>query len=573
MKKRLLALALCAMMLLVGSVALAAQENPNVGLGIFPGTTEPGTIYVDAATQDIMDPIKQSYSNEFSINRHIWDCLVKLSVDDNSIVPAAAESWESSEDGMTWTFHLRPGMKWVDSTGAVIGDVTANDFVFAWSELLNPANACSYANYGEVFKNGKAYYDYASGVEGAPEVTLDQVGFHAVDDLTLVCELENYLPYFLQYVKFEVMAPIYEPFYTEVGADNYGTTPENLAFNGAFYMTEYVLEDHVTVVRNPEWWDADNVEVQKIVFKKFTDSNAKLNAFLGGEMDVIDLADGTQRATVRAYGYDTPSYAGGYSFFFWSNCDPNSGRDISNVNLRKAISAAIDRTELVNTVYKNDNLPSPSIAFGINGLTNPNGSFGDAVLAANNGEPLYSATSEPEKAQEYLAAALEELGKTADQIDITIMVSEGTTNELVAQVVQEQIRKTLGIEMKAEILTQAEWRARRKAHDFDICHGGWGPDYNDPMTDMDLFETGGGNNHCAYSNPEYDELLAKARVELDTATREQLFVQMEQIVARDAVVIPTFWQYVDYAVSEKIAGGYNRFPFQDLNFIYAKLAD
>lgn len=571
MKKRLLALALCAALLLVCSVALAVQENTNVGQGLFPGTSEPGTIYIDAASQDVMNPIKQTYSDEFSVNRHIWDCLVKLSVDDNSVVPAAAESWESSEDGMTWTFHIRQGMNWVDSTGAVLGPVTANDFVFAWSELLNPANACEYEYFGEIFKNAKAYYDYVSGVEGAPEVTLDQVGFHAVDDYTLVCELENYLPYFLQYVKFEVMAPIYEPFYTKVGADNYGTTPENLAFNGAFYMTEYALEDHITVVRNPEWWDADNVEVQKIVFKKITDNNAKLNAFMGGEMDVIDLEDGTMRDTLRNMGYQTASYAGGYSFFFWANCDPNSGRDISNVNLRKAISAAIDRTQLISTVYKNDNQPSPSVAFGISGVNTE--TFGEAVLAANNGEPLYSPTAEPEKAQEYLALALEELGKTADQIDVTIMVSEGTVNELNAQVVQEQVRQVLGIELKTEILTLAEARSRRNAHEYDLFHGGWGPDYNDPMTDMDLFETGGGNNHCAYSNPEYDALLDKARAEVDPVAREQLFVQMEQIVADDMVVIPTFWQYEDYAVSEKIASGYNRMPFVALNFIYTKLAD
>lgn len=563
MKKRLLALALCAALLLVGSVALAAQENPNVGQGLFPGTSEPGTIVIDATSQDVMNPIKQTYSDEFSVNRHIWDCLVKLSVDDNSVVPAAAESWESSEDGMTWTFHIRQGMKWVDSTGAVIGDVTANDFVFAWSELIKPENACEYAYFGYVFKNAEKY---ANG-----ECTLDEVGFKAVDDYTLVCELENYLPYFLQYVKFEVMAPIYEPFYTKVGADNYGTTPENLAFNGAFYMTEYALEDHITVVRNPEWWDADNVEVQKIVFKKITDNNALLNAFMGGEMDVIDLGDGTMRDTLRGYGYQTASYAGGYSFFFWANCDPNSGRDISNVNLRKAISAAIDRTQFINTVYKNDNQPSPSVAFGISGVNTE--TFGEAVLAANNGEPLYSPTAEPEKAQEYLAAALEELGKTADQIDVTLMTSEGTVNELNSQVVQEQVRQVLGIELKTEILTLAEARARRNAHEYDLFHGGWGPDYNDPMTDMDLFETGGGNNHCAYSNPEYDALLDKARAEVDPVAREQLFVQMEQIVADDMVVIPTFWQYEDYAVSEKIASGYNRMPFVALNFIYTKLAE
>ena len=563
MKNRLLALALCvAMLLTMGSVALAASENPNVGFGLFPGTSEPGAITIQCNTQDQMNPIKQTYSNEFSINRHIFDCLVKLSADDNSVVPAAAESWESSEDGLTWTFHLREGAKWVDSTGAVVADVTAKDFVFGWSELINPANACEYAYFGFVFKNAEKYYN--------GECTLDEVGFKAVDDYTLVCELENYLPYFLQYVKFEVMTPIYEPFYTEVGADNYGTAPDKMLYNGAFYMTEYVLENHVTVMRNAAWRDADQVELQKITFIKQTDTNALLNAFMGGEIDVIDLTDGSMRKSLNGMGYQTINYAGGYGYFYWTNdVDPN--RDISNVNLRKAISYAIDRTALIATVYQNDNVPSQALAFGITGVNTE--FFSDVALAANGGEPYYNATTDAEAAQAYLAAALDELGKTVDQLDITIMINRGTLNELNAQVVQEQVRSVLGIEMKTEVLESAEWRARRNAHEFDLAHGGWGPDYNDPMTDLDLFETGGGNNHTGYSNPEYDALLAAARVELDPTAREQIFVQLEQLIANDQIVIPTYWAYDDYAVSEKIASGFARLPFQAINFIYTKLAE
>ena len=176
MKKRLLAwLLLMAMLLTVGAVAVA-ETNPNAGLGYYPGTSEKGWISVECSTMSKMNPFLQTYSTEFSINRHIWDCLVKLSPEDNSIVPAAAESWESSEDGMNWTFHIRKGMKWVNSKGEVIGDVTANDFVFAWRQLLNPANAAEYYAFATVFKNGQAYYDYASGVDGAPEVKIEDGG-------------------------------------------------------------------------------------------------------------------------------------------------------------------------------------------------------------------------------------------------------------------------------------------------------------------------------------------------------------------------------------------------------------
>lgn len=569
-KNRVFAWLTCLVMLLTIGTAAVAETNPNAGMGFYPGTAEKGAITVDCSTMSVMNPFKQTYSTEFSINRHIWDCLVKLSPVDNKIVPAAAESWESSEDGMKWTFHIRKGMKWVNSKGEVIGDVTANDFVFAWRQLLNPENAAEYCQFAMVFKNAQAYYDYASGVAGAPEVKIEDVGFRAVDDYTLECELENYLPYFLQYVKFEVMAPVYEPFYNEVGADNFGTSPETLCYSGAFYMTDWVLENRITIVKNPQWWDAANVELEKINWVKYTDTNAKFNAFQGGELDLTDSITGEQRKMLEAEGYKVSNYIGGYSFYFYcTQDDPN--RDISNQNLRKAISYALDRQQIIDTVFKNDNEASPCFSLGIAGVNTE--TFSDAVLAANGGQPLYNPTSDPEKAKEYFDKALAELGKTADQIDITLMTSESTQNELYSQVVQEQLRKTLGIEAKIEVLTITEARARRNAHNYDMFSGGWGPDYDDPMSDLDLWTTNNGNNHTGYSSAAYDELIEKAKVETDPVAREQLFVECEKLLAEDMPMIPVYWRHEDYVASEKMAEGYARLPFQAYNLIYTKLAD
>lgn len=568
MKNRLFAWLLCLVMLSVAAVAVA-ETNPNAGAGFYPGTSEKGAISVECSTMSVMNTIKMTYSTELSIARHTQDCLVKLSSVDNQIVPAAAESWTSSEDGLTWTFKIREGMKWVNSKGEVVGDVTANDFVFAWRELLNPANAAEYYNFAAVFKNAAAYYNYASGVAGAPEVKIEDVGFRAEDDYTLVCELENVLPYFLQYVKFEVMSPVYEPFYNEVGADYYGTSPETMLYCGAFYMTDWVLENRITTVRNPHWWDAENVALEKINWVKYTDTNAKFNAFLGGEMDLIDIT-GDQRASFEAEGYKVSNYIGGYSFYLYCVVD-DPARDIGNLNLRKAISYALDREQIINTVFKNDNEPSPSFALGISGVNTE--TFGEAVVAANNGEPLYPVNANVELAKEYLAKALEELGKTADKIDITFMTSEGTQNELYSQVMQEQLRRNLGIEAKIDVLTITEARARRNAHNYDLFAGGWGPDYNDPMTDLDLWTTNNGNNHTGYSSAEYDALIEQAKVEIDPVAREQLFVQCEKLIAEDMPIIPMYWRHEDYVVSEKMAEDYARLPFQAYNLIYTKLAD
>ena len=569
MKNRLFAWILCLVMLLTVSAAAVAEVNPNAGLGYYPGTATAGSIAVECSTMSVMNTTKMTYNTELGIARHTQDCLVKLSPVDNQIVPAAAESWESSADGLTWTFKIRPGMKWVDSTGAVVADVTAHDFVFGWRELLNPVNACEYYAFAAVFKNAQAYYDYASGVPGAPEVKIEDVGFKAVDDYTLVCELENVLPYFLQYVKFEVMSPIYEPFYTEVGADAYGTAPDKMLYSGAFYMSDWILENKITTKKNEAWWDAANVDLAQIEWIKYTDSNAKMNAFQGGEVDLIDVT-GEQREMFTAEGFTVSNYIGGYSFYLYCAID-DPARDISNVNLRKAISYALDREQLINTVFKNDSEPSPTFALGISGVNTE--TFSEAVLAANGGERLYPVNSDEAKAKEYLDKALAELGKTVDQIDITFMVSEGTQNELYNQVMQEQLRKVLGIEAKIEVLTITEARARRNAHNYDLFAGGWGPDYNDPMTDLDLWTTTNGNNHTGYSSKKYDALIELAKVETDMVEREQIFVKCEKLIAEDMPIIPTYWRHEDYVVSEKMAEGYARLPFQSYNLIYTKLAD
>lgn len=560
-------------------LANSVYTNANVGKGMYPGTSEKGAITVECSTMDVMNTIKMTYATELAVARHTYDALVKLD-GNNAVCPAAAESWESSDDGMVWTFKLRQGAKWVDNTGAVVGDVTANDFVFAWSELINPANASEYSSFGMVFKNAQAYWDYKSG-ESTTEVTLDQVGFKALDDYTLQVELENYQPYFLQTVKFEVLSPVYEPFYNEVGADAYGTAPDKMLYNGAFYMTEWVTDNKIVVVKNPNWYDADSVSLEKITFAKYTDRNTAINAFQGGEIDIIDLSNGDQSGMFTAEGYNVDSFAGGYSFYFYVNNLDEAGvaanegsklSDMRSVNLRKAVSYAIDRTQLINTVFKNQNTAPGCFSLGISSVDG--GSFGDVVVAANGGQPLYNATADVAKAQEYLTAALADLGYTdASQIDITLMTSESSTNELFSQVVQEQLRKNLGIEAKIEVLTIGEARARRNAKNYDMFAGGWGPDYNDPMTDLELWTTTNSNNHTGYASEVYDGLIEQTKTETDPAAREQIFVKAELQLAEDMPIIPTYWRAEEYLASEKIASGALRLPFQYYNLIYTTLAD
>ncbi len=592
MKKRILSLMLAAALAvsLFGCTDTGDKQgdgdgqNTNQVTGLYPGTSEDGAITVEINTMTVMNTILMTYATELAVARHCWDALVKLD-DNNQVIGAAAESWESAPNAegvedMVWTFHLREGAKWVDTEGNVVADVTANDFVFAWRELLNPDNAAEYYGFATVFKNAQAYYDYASGVEGAPEVSIEDVGFYAQDDYTLVVELEDPLPYLLQYLKFEVMSPIYQPFYEDVGAEAYGTAPDKMLYNGPFRMTEWVLENTITTVKNDEWYDAANVSLQTIHWDKYTDTNTKLNAFQTGEIDVIDIT-GEQRSQFEAEGYPVNNWIAGYSFFYYCNViqEEDLGNyegaklsDMRSLNLRKAISYAIDRERIISTVYKNDNEPSPAFSLGISGVSAP--TLGEAVVAANGGEPLYPPNADATKAQEYLALALEDLGYTdASQINISLLTSEGSQNELLSQVVQEQLRQNLGIEVSIDVVTITEARARRNAKNYDMFFGGWGPDYDDPMTDLDLWTSANGNNHTGYASEEYDALIESTKSESDPAAREQLFIEAEMMLAEDMPIIPVYWRHEDYVVSEKITGGLLRLPFQYYNLIYTTLAD
>ncbi|KIR02142.1 Oligopeptide ABC transporter, periplasmic oligopeptide-binding protein OppA [Lachnospiraceae bacterium TWA4] len=532
------------------------------------GSTSKATnsITAEVTTISVMNPLKMTYNTEFSVARHCWDGLVKFD-GDNKIIPAAAESWTPSDDGMKWTFKIRKGCKWVDNTGKEVADVTANDFVFGFKELMNPTNAAEYSSFALVFKNAQKYYDFVSGTS-KEEVKFEDVGIKALDEYTLELELEDYLPYFEKYMKFEVLAPVNQEFYEKVGAEKYGTSPDTLLFNGPFYMSDWVTEDSVTVKKNPSWRDASNVSLEEIVFKKFVDANTKLNAYQGGELDIMD-ATGEQVSQLKDEGVEIHSYSGGYSYYAWMNTTDSS--DFRSVNLRHAVSAALDRETIINTVYKNNNQVPPCYTYGIAGVNTD--TFADAVVKELGG-PLYSGSADVESAKKYLDAALKDLGYTdPSQIKLKIMTSESSQNEQLSQVIMEQIKKNLGITIENETLTITAWRERRNQLKFDFCVGGWGPDYDDPLTDLEVFEGSNGNNHTGYNNKEYNDLIAATKTEKDPVAREKIFIQCEQKLAEDLPLIPLYWRMEDFVVSKKVKEGYIRKPFQGYNLIYTKLAE
>ena len=497
-----------------------------------------------------LNTLTSTYAIEFSLFKHMYENLVTLDDDDNT-VPGAAESWDYDEDTLTYTFHLRKDGVWTN------GDpVTAKDFEFAWSQALNPDAASDYAYFLYFIKNAEKYFN--------GEVAWDEVGVKAVDDYTLEVTMEQPTPYALFLFSFGTLAPINQRFYEAVGADLYSTEAQYFCTNGPFALTEWSHNDKIVMQKNDAWHGAADVEVEEIDWKIITDANAALSSFLAGDLDMVGLGTGELIKQAEAAGATIQSYTDGTSFYIYFN---NNDQYLSNVNLRRALFNAIDEQKEIDTVWQNDNEPMTS-------FTAPGVSATDGTSFAGKVGELYAPSRDQEKAKEYLATALSELGCTVDELSahLSIDCGDSATSIAEASFYQEQWRQVLGIEVTVNSMITKQGSQNRKTGNYVMSITGWGPDYNDPNTFLDLWVTDGGNNQTGFSNERYDELIDLAAKETDLEKRESYFIECEQIIADQLPIGPAFWRAPSYACSDKIKGGMHRSTFQDINAVYVKLS-
>lgn len=497
-----------------------------------------------------LNTLTSTYSIEFSLFKHMYENLVTLDDEDNT-VPGAAESWDYDEDTLTYTFHLRKDGVWTN------GDpVTAKDFEFAWSQALNPDVASDYAYFLYFIKNAAKYFN--------GEVAWDEVGVKVVDDYTLEVTMEQPTPYALFLFSFGTLAPINQRFYEAVGADLYSTEAQYFCTNGPFALTEWSHNDKIVMQKNDAWHGAADVEVEEIDWKIITDANAALSSFLAGDLDMVGLGTGELIKQATAAGATIQSYTDGTSFYIYFN---NNDQYLSNVNLRRALFNAIDEQKEIDTVWQNDNEPMTS-------FTAPGVSATDGTSFAGKVGELYAPSRDQEKAKEYLATALSELGCTVDDLSahLSIDCGDSATSIAEASFYQEQWRQVLGIEVTVNSMITKQGSQNRKTGNYVMSVTGWGPDYNDPNTFLDLWVTDGGNNQTGFSNERYDELIDLASKETDLEKRESYFIECEQIIADQLPIGPAFWRAPSYACSDKIKGGMHRSTFQDINAVYVKLS-
>lgn len=521
-----------------------AGSDKKEDRSLYPGTAAKNEITVNLGSEPPdMFSVTMTDTVSFSVLRHVVDNLMMLDENDEPI-PGVAKDYKVSDDGLTYTFNLREDMKWTNGE-----PVTANDFVFAWTALLDPAFASEYAYFGYVFKNGEKF--------NMGEVGADQLGFKAEGDYKLVVTLENPTAYFLSQLAFGVFAPVNEKAYKQFG-ESYGTDADKMVYNGPFKIAAWDHEDKIVLEKNPDYPDAKKINLDKITMVMINDSNATLNAFKAGEVDIIGVT-GDQANTLRAEGFPVNTYDDGSSWYLEFNlADPY----LKNQNLRKALTFAVDKQSFVTAIIKNDSKPATS--------------FTAPVINGVDGKKFYESIGnvipafDKDKAVEYYNKALQELG--VDKVDLTMITDDGDRAVLYATFVQEQLKANLGIDLKVEPMPFKSRIERMQNKDFSIVFAGWGPDYNDAMTFLDMFESTSGNNHVSYNNARYDELLDLVRAELDVKKRQGYLVELEKILLEELPVGPIYWRAREYVYSGKIDSGIIRTAFQDMNYRYIKLA-
>lgn len=509
---------------LLRSTALATSLVLAGGALMTPAFAEVVYNRGSAAEPETVDPHKTSTVYEAHVLRDLFEGLVMQDAK-AGLIPGAAESWTISDDGKTYTFKLRADAAWSDGS-----PVTAEDFVYSFRRLEDPATGAEYASMLYPIVNAEE----VNTSKAKPE----EMGVKAVDDHTLEISLKAPTPYFLEMLTHQAAYPVNKASIEKDGAD--WIKPGKLVSNGAFTLTEWVPNDHLKMVKNPKFHDAASVKIDVINFIPTEDRSSAMKRYEAGELDSYDDLPTEQLSDLKAKFGDqirVAPYLGTYYYAIKTDKAP-----WDNVELRNAISEAIDRDFLAEKVWNNSMFPGYSmVPPGIEGYKSAMAKYADKSQIDREDEAK---------------AVLEKLGYTPEKplkMEIRYNTSENHKNTAVA--IQEQL-KPLGIEVTLlNTDTKTHYAHLEQKGDFDVARAGWIADYQDPETFLGISRKASGNNYSNYDSPKFEELMDKAAAAGgNPEERFKLLSEAERVLVDDVGQIPLLYYSFHNIVSPKLSG-------------------
>ncbi|MBT2599432.1 peptide ABC transporter substrate-binding protein [Oceanobacillus sp. ISL-74] len=422
--------------------------------------------------------------------------------------PGVAENWDISEDGLTYTFHLREDANWSN------GDpVVAEDFVYAWKYMLDPENASSAAFLAYFIEGAEAFNN--------DEGSADDVKITAVDEKTLEVELEAPTGFFLDVLT----NPAFFPVNHKVAEENaeWHAEADSFVANGPFLLESWDHDSEMVFAKNPEYWDADAVNLDKIHFAMVNDTNTQYQMFETGELDTASIPPEMSDELIDGDNVFIGDY-GGLEFFRFNITE----EPFQNKNIRKAFAYAINREDIATYVVKNG--VEPAYGFVSPGFTTPDG--GD--FRDENGNLV---EFDPDTAKEFLEQGMEEEGYS-ELPSIVLSYNTSDTNKAVAESIQNMLSENLGVEVTLE---NQEWNVFAEAQqnlELQLSRSSFINDYNDPVNFLESFITDSYMNRTGWSNDEYDELIEKGKTETDEEQRYEYLYEAERLLAEEMVAMP-----------------------------------
>lgn len=468
--------------------------------------------------------------------------------DENGVIqPALAESYEHNDDYTQWTFHLRES-GWSDGSA-----VKADDWVYAIGAMLDGSATLSYADFLFEIKNAREVY------KGTKDVS--ELGVTAVDDKTLVFDLEYPVTYYPSLVTHPMHLGYSREFSEKVGVANVGLEASTSISNGPFYIDSWEHNNLIVFKKNPYYWNVDNVAYDQVNVYVVPDESTQVNLFINGELDVVDFSSQRESA-IKGAGYDVLEYNNGRSAYLQYNL---TNQYLSNKYIRQAISSAIDREAIVNGVLKSGSVADGFIPVGLAG--DEKNTFRDIV-----GSTL-SYTYNPEASKELLKKGLDELGlKDASEIKITILAANTDEFLAVSGAIMQLLKENLGIDVEVETSDSSSVRTRRKAYDYDVVLISWGADWNDATNFLGGYEHDDTANDALYKSEAFNEKYHEATYSKDLTERVKLLGEAEAILLEDEGITPLYYTSKFYAVSDRVDKVYRRavVPYLDLYYTIVK---